>query len=60
MSQPLDVPKPDEHLTMLGRLASTLSHEIRNPLGGCPRISIISSLNPGLVCRLHAQMGRCP
>ncbi len=29
-------------------------------LGGCPRISIISSLNPGLVCRLHAQMGRCP
>ena len=33
MSQPLDVPKPDEHLAMLGRLASTLSHEIRNPLG---------------------------
>jgi signal transduction histidine kinase len=33
MSQPLYVPKLDEHLTMLGRLASTLSHEIRNPLG---------------------------
>jgi signal transduction histidine kinase len=33
MSQPLDVPKLDAHLTMLGRLASTLSHEIRNPLG---------------------------
>src|SRR5215475_4605333 len=33
MSQPLDVPKLDEHLAMLGRLASTLSHEIRNPLG---------------------------
>jgi two-component system, NtrC family, sensor histidine kinase HydH len=33
MSQPLDIPKLDEHLAMLGRLASTLSHEIRNPLG---------------------------
>jgi len=33
MSQPLDVPKLDDHLAMLGRLASTLSHEIRNPLG---------------------------
>ena len=33
MSQSLDVPKLDDHLTMLGRLASTLSHEIRNPLG---------------------------
>ena len=33
MSQSLDVPKLDEHLAMLGRLASTLSHEIRNPLG---------------------------
>jgi len=29
-------------------------------LGGCPRISVISSLNPGLVCRLRAQVGRCP
>jgi signal transduction histidine kinase len=26
-------PRLDEHLAMLGRLASTLSHEIRNPLG---------------------------
>lgn len=26
-------PKLDEHLLMLGRLASSLSHEIRNPLG---------------------------
>jgi len=33
MSQHLDVPKLDEHLARLGRLASTLSHEIRNPLG---------------------------
>jgi signal transduction histidine kinase len=33
MSQSLDAPKLDAHLTMLGRLASTLSHEIRNPLG---------------------------
>ena len=33
MSQSLDIPKLDEHLAMLGRLASTLSHEIRNPLG---------------------------
>jgi signal transduction histidine kinase len=33
MSQPLDVPRLDAHLAMLGRLASTLSHEIRNPLG---------------------------
>ena len=33
MSQHLDVPKLDEHLAMLGRLASTLAHEIRNPLG---------------------------
>src|SRR5262249_43165392 len=33
MSRPLDIPKLDEHLAMLGRLASTLSHEIRNPLG---------------------------
>jgi signal transduction histidine kinase len=33
MSQSLDVPKLDAHLAMLGRLASTLSHEIRNPLG---------------------------
>jgi hypothetical protein len=27
MSQSLDVPKLDAHLAMLGRLASTLSHE---------------------------------
>jgi len=33
MSQSLDVPKLDAHLAMLGRLASTLSHEIRNPPG---------------------------
>jgi signal transduction histidine kinase len=33
MFQTLDIPKLDEHLAMLGRLASTLSHEIRNPLG---------------------------
>jgi hypothetical protein len=33
MSQPLDVPRLDEHLAMLGHLASTLSHAIRNPLG---------------------------
>src|SRR5215831_141592 len=33
MSQPLDLPKLHEHLAMLGLLASTLSHEIRNPLG---------------------------
>jgi len=33
MSQRLDAQKLDEHLAMLGRLASTLSHEIRNPLG---------------------------
>ena len=33
MSQPLDVPRLDKHLATLGRLASTLSHEIRNPLG---------------------------
>jgi signal transduction histidine kinase len=33
MSQTPGVPKLDEHLAMLGRLASTLSHEIRNPLG---------------------------
>src|SRR5262249_43791058 len=33
MSQPLDIPKLDAHLAMLGRLASTLAHEIRNPLG---------------------------
>jgi signal transduction histidine kinase len=29
----LDIPTLDEHLAMLGRLASTLSHDIRNPLG---------------------------
>ena len=33
MSQRLDAQKLDEHLAMLGRLACTLSHEIRNPLG---------------------------
>ena len=33
MSQHLDAQKLDGHLAMLGRLASTLSHEIRNPLG---------------------------
>lgn len=33
MSQHLDTQKLDEHLAMLGRLASTLSHEIRSPLG---------------------------
>lgn len=33
MSQPLDTQKLDAHLTTLGRLASTLSHDIRNPLG---------------------------
>ena len=33
MSQRLDAEKLDEHLAMLGRLASTLSHEIPNPLG---------------------------
>ena len=33
MSASLDIPRPDEHLARLGRLASTLSHEIRNPLG---------------------------
>ena len=33
MSRHLDAQKLDEHLVMLGRLASTLSHEIRNPLG---------------------------
>jgi signal transduction histidine kinase len=33
MSQRLDDQKLDEHLAMLGRLACTLSHEIRNPLG---------------------------
>jgi two-component system sensor histidine kinase HydH len=33
MSQSPDDPKLAEHLMMLGRLASTLSHEIRNPLG---------------------------
>jgi two-component system sensor histidine kinase HydH len=33
MSQPADDPRLNEHLVMLGRLASTLSHEIRNPLG---------------------------
>src|SRR5215831_779069 len=32
MSRPLDLPKLHEHLAMLGLLASTLSHEIRNPL----------------------------
>ena len=32
MSQQPEAKKLDEHLTMLGRLASTLSHEIRNPL----------------------------
>jgi retron-type reverse transcriptase len=26
-------------------------------LGACPRISVISSLNPGLACQLRAQMG---
>jgi CO/xanthine dehydrogenase Mo-binding subunit len=29
----------------------------REHLGACPRISIIGSLNPGLACRLRAQMG---
>jgi signal transduction histidine kinase len=33
MSSTLDISKLDAHLAMLGRLASTLSHEIRNPLG---------------------------
>src|SRR5215510_9107743 len=33
MSQRLGAQKLDKHLVMLGRLASTLSHEIRNPLG---------------------------
>jgi signal transduction histidine kinase len=33
MSQHLDAQKLDGHLAILGRLASTLSHEIRNPLG---------------------------
>jgi signal transduction histidine kinase len=33
MSRSPDDPKLTEHLVMLGRLASTLSHEIRNPLG---------------------------
>src|SRR6516162_8627722 len=29
-------------------------------LGGCPRISVIDSLNPRLPCRVHTQMGGCP
>jgi signal transduction histidine kinase len=33
MSRSPDAPRLDEHLVLLGRLASTLSHEIRNPLG---------------------------
>ena len=33
MSQRSDVPTLDDHFAALGRLASTLSHEIRNPLG---------------------------
>jgi signal transduction histidine kinase len=33
MSQPLEGRRLDEHLAMLGRLASILSHDIRNPLG---------------------------
>jgi signal transduction histidine kinase len=33
MSSGKEMSKLDEHLTMLGRLASALSHEIRNPLG---------------------------
>src|SRR5213593_2664342 len=33
MAHSLDVPRRDEHLARLGRLASTLTHDIRNPLG---------------------------
>src|SRR5262245_41050481 len=33
MAPSKDVLRFDEHLAMLGRLASSLSHEIRNPLG---------------------------
>jgi hypothetical protein len=29
-------------------------------LGGCPRISVSSSLNPGLAWCSRAQRGRCP
>jgi signal transduction histidine kinase len=33
MAQSLDISRLDAHLARLGRLASTLSHDIRNPLG---------------------------
>src|SRR5689334_3172895 len=33
MVQAVDIPRLDEHLALLGRLASTLLHDIRNPLG---------------------------
>jgi hypothetical protein len=29
----------------------------KKPLGACPRISVIGSLNPNLACQLCAQMG---
>jgi hypothetical protein len=32
----------------------TIWKDMRNTLGACPRISIVGSLNPGLVCRLRA------
>src|SRR5438132_5164826 len=32
MAEPSEPPRLDEHLIMLGRLASSLSHEIRTPL----------------------------
>jgi hypothetical protein len=48
---------PDGMVEIQNRVAVWLFDILLISLGACPRISVISSLNPGLACQLRAQMG---